>query len=440
MGDILVVDDETDICRAMKLIFTEMGHNVHMAHTTSTAVEIIEDVLPDIAFIDLRLGNENGMDLLKLARGKVPDMAIVMISAFGTIESAVQAVKIGAYDYICKPFVNDEIELMVNRIIEQKQLINKNKNLEQEIIDTYRLEKLLGESPPIKKLKHLIRKILLSKANVLLTGDTGTGKNLTAHIIHHYGQRRDNPFVTINCGAIPENLLESELFGHLKGSFTGTVGNKTGLFVKADKGTIFLDEISELPLNMQVKLLNVIHTKEVLPVGATEPVKVDVRIIAATNRDLQEAVKEGAFREDLFYRLNVVQIRMPLLRECREDIPGLIYSNVRKFSKEAEKPLLGVSPSVMKILQDYNWPGNVRELENIIERAVLMCEGNVIEPEDLQISGYESMPTDLKSRIALLEKEYIRDVMRRHDNNKEETARFLKINLATLYRKLSTEN
>jgi DNA-binding NtrC family response regulator len=445
MGNILVVDDETDICRAMSLIFSEIGHTVHMAHNIKDAIKIINTTSPDIAFFDLKLGGESGIDLLKSTKEIAPDMTVIMISAFGSVESVVCAMKIGAYDYICKPFNNAEIKLMVNRLFEHRELINSRDSLQQELDDIFRFENMVGESPAMKRMKHLIKKVLHSKANVLLTGETGTGKSLAAHIIHHQGPRRDFPLVTINCGAIPENLLESELFGHTKGAFTGAIENKTGLFVKADKGSIFLDEVSELPLNMQVKLLNIIQTKELTPVGSTEPIKVDVRIIAASNIDLAEAVQKKEFRKDLFYRLNVVEIAVPPLRECKTDIPQLVHLYIDRFSQDSSRPSPKVSETIMRSLQEYSWPGNVRELENTLERAVLMCDGDNIEPKDICLDHTQAdlvnmsrsdKPTDLKSRVSLLEREYIQEVLARHGNNKEETARFLNINIATLYRKL----
>ncbi len=445
MGNILVVDDETDICRAMSLIFSETGHNVQVAYNIQKAMEIIETVSIDIAFFDIRLGQENGLDLLKTAKDNSPDMTVIMISAFGSVESVVQAMKIGAYDYICKPFDNDEIKIMVSRLFEHRELLRSRESLQNELDDTFHFKNLIGDSPAMKQTKYLIKKVLHSKVNVLLTGETGTGKSLAAHIIHHHGPRKDFPFVTINCGAIPENLMESELFGHCKGAFTSAIENKTGLFVKANKGTVFLDEVTELPLNLQVKLLNVIQTKELIPVGSTEPIKVDVRIIAASNANMSEAVKKKEFRNDLFYRLNVVKIHMPPLCKCKSDIPQLVRLNVNKFSKDNGKYPLKVSESLMRLLQDYPWPGNVRELENTLERTVLMCETDTIKPGDINLdyiyasstnAPLNNMPTDLKSRVALMEKEYIQEALKRHDNNKEKAAKFLNINIATLYRKL----
>ena len=445
MGNVLVVDDEKDICRVMTLIISDMGHKVHVAHNSREAMEVVESVRPDLAFIDIRLGQEDGLELLSATRDKAPEMTVIMISAFGSVESAVSAMRNGAYDYICKPFINDDIEIMVSRIFEHRTLLQKSENLQRELDDTFRFKSLIGDGPSMKHAKHLIKKVLHSKANVILSGETGTGKSLAAHIIHHHGPRKDYPFVTINCGAIPENLLESELFGHREGSFTGAIGNKTGLFVKGDKGTVFLDEVSELPLNMQVKLLNVIQTKEVMPVGATEPVTVDVRIIAASNSDMSELVKKGTFREDLYYRLNVFEIKMPSLRDSRGDIPQLVYKNVDRFSKDNGNRKLKVSPEVMGFLQEYDWPGNVRELENTLERAILMCEGDTIESCDIRVGQQDSpvleriandRPKDLKSRVAVLEKEYIHEVLKRYNYNKGEAARYLNINITTLYRKL----
>ncbi len=445
MGNVLIVDDEKDICRVMTLIISDMGYKVHVARNSREAMEVVKSVRPDLAFIDIRLGQEDGLELLSATREKAPNMTVIMISAFGSVESAVSAMRNGAYDYICKPFLNDDIEIMVNRIFDHRKLLQKNENLQRELDNTFRFKNLIGEGSSMKHAKHLIQKVLHSKANVLLTGETGTGKSLAAHIIHHHGPRKDHPLVTINCGAIPENLLESELFGHREGSFTGAISNKTGLFVKGDKGTVFLDEVSELPLNMQVKLLNVIQTREVMSVGATEPVSVDVRIIAASNRDMSEAVKNGIFREDLFYRLNVFEIKMPSLREYRADIPQLVYKNVDRLSKDNGGGKLKVSPEVMGFLEEYHWPGNVRELENTLERAVLMCEGDTIEAHDIRVDHQHSpmpdgnandKPKDLKSRVAILEKEYIHEILKRHNYNKGEAARYLNINITTLYRKL----
>lgn len=445
MGTILIVDDEPDICRAMTLIFADMGHNVYGAQSLRKAMKIIDEKHPDVAFFDVRLGRDNGMDLLKTVKAKTSDITVVMISAFGSVESAVRAMKMGAYDYICKPFNNDEMEMMVKRIFEHRGLVQNNRKLKEELNDTFHFKNFFGESKAIKRTKHLIKKALHSKANVIIGGETGTGKSLVAHIIHHHGPRKDHPFVNINCGAIPENLLESELFGHMKGSFTGAIENKIGLFTKANKGTIFLDEVSELPLNMQVKLLNAIQTKEILPIGSTSPIVIDVRIIAATNVDILEAVRNRYFREDLFYRLNVFEVKMPPLRECRSDIQGLVFNNVIRFAKENDKKAPRVSQELMRLLHEYHWPGNVRELENTLERAVIMCDDDELGVEDVGINFSGSMtddeqvyknPEDLKSKIEILEKEYIQEKLKRYNNDKELTASHLNISVATLYRKL----
>jgi DNA-binding NtrC family response regulator len=444
MGKILVVDDEVDICRIMSMIFSQQGHDVSVANNTSSALSVIDDKRPDIAFIDMKLGSENGLDLLKEAKSQAPEMTVIMISAFGTVESAVKSMKTGAYDYICKPFINDEIELLVERVFQHRGLVESNEKLQRELTDTLRFDNFIGASAVMRRTKSLMRKVLPSSANVLISGETGAGKSLAAHIIHHHGPRKSKPFVTINCGSIPESLIESELFGHKKGAFTGAVENKIGLLVKADQGTVFLDEVGELPLNMQVKLLGFIQTKELMPVGSTEPKEVDVRIIAATNRDLSEEVAGARFREDLYYRLKVLEIRMPPLRELKQDIPQLVSSNLIKFARKNDKAPSSISSDAMSKLMDHLWPGNIRELENTIERAVLLSEGPNIELDDIWFdepvgNGEETEgdePTDLKSRVALLEREYILEALKKNGFNKEETARYLNVNLSTLYRKL----
>lgn len=440
----MVVDDELDICRAIHLIFTEIGHNVEIAHNIKSALEMIHTKPIDVIFIDIELGREDGLDLIKPALEFTPEAAVVLITSFGSVESAVKAMKMGAYDYICKPFINDELVIMVNRIFEVKNLVKKNKSLKKELNDVYSFESLSGSSRAISKIRRMIKKVLTSDVNVLITGETGTGKSLAAHLIHHHGARNEFPLITINCGAIPENLLESELFGYKKGAFTGAIKNKNGLFEKAHKGTIFLDEVSELPLNMQVKLLHAIQEKEIMPIGGTETIKFDARIIAASNKNLYMAVKEGAFREDLYYRLNVVELPMVPLREHKEDIPELVHTSLTKFCNKSGKTMPKVSKEVMELFQNYSWFGNVRELENVIEGVLVFCEGSTIEMDDVIGSLQEDdsqvnpdgIATDLKSKIMIFEKEYITNVLEKHNNNKAAAARYLNINLTTLYRKL----
>jgi DNA-binding NtrC family response regulator len=369
------------------------------------------------------------------------------MTAFGSIDSAVQAIKAGAYDYLTKPFKMDEIIVVVRRAMEERRLRAEVRALREEVRTKYNFSNILGKSKPMQDLFALIRKVAGSRSTVLIQGKSGTGKELVAKAIHYNSRRRDRPLVTINCSAIPKDLLESELFGHVKGAFTGAVAHKRGLFEEADGGSLFLDEIGELSPELQVKLLRAVQEREIKRVGDTRTLSVDVRLIAATNRDLAQAVNEGSFREDLYYRLNVIPIVLPELRDRAEDIPLLATHFLMKYGKEADPPIEGIAKEAMRLLLDYNWPGNVRELENVIERAVILGRGPQIRPEDL--------PTHLRTRQTLphrgastasappptleeREREYIATVLQATGWHRLRAADILGIDRRTLYRKIRT--
>jgi two-component system response regulator PilR (NtrC family) len=385
---ILVVDDEESMREFLTIMLHREGYEVDAAADGVQAVARLKDQGYDLVISDIKMPRFNGLELLSHIKERFPETVVIMITAFSTTEEAVEAMKQGAYDYITKPFKNEEIRLIVQNALERKVLRQENIELKKELGRRYSFGGLIGKSKGMQEVYDLIQKVAGSKVNVLITGESGTGKELVARAIHYNSDRRDWPFVAINCGAIPENLLESELFGHEKGSFTGAVQQKAGLFEVASRGTVFLDEIGELPAMMQVKLLRVLQEQEFRRVGGTRDVRVDVRLIAATNKDLEAEVGGGAFREDLYYRLNVIRVLLPALRERRGDIPLLIEHFYQKLTGKKD---VVVSEEVMRRLLDYHWPGNVRELENIVERCVVLGQEEELSgaclPPQLQNSG-----------------------------------------------------
>lgn len=383
MSKILVVDDELSMREFLEILLQKEGHQIESAASGKEGLERIESEKFDLIICDIMMPRISGMEILKRARDLDKNAMVIMITAYASPENAVEAMKIGAYDYITKPFQVDEIKLVVNKALEKTQLMEENLRLRQEVESRYKFRNLVGASRPMQEVFDLIRKIAPTKANILVLGESGTGKELAAKAIHYNSDRGDKPMVTVNCGAIPSELLESELFGHLKGSFTGAYHDKRGLFETAHQGTIFLDEIGEMPLHIQVKLLRAIQEKTFKPVGGVKDKSVDVRVIAASNRDLQEAIKQGIFREDLYYRLNVIQIRMPPLRERMDDIPLLVEHFINRFSEEIGKEVSGISEKAMNILREHDWPGNIRELENTIERAISLAYSDTIMPDNL---------------------------------------------------------
>ena len=369
---ILVADDEQSMREFLDIMLKKEGYKVSLASNGEEVAKLVENDLFDLVLLDIRMPKLDGISALKKIKANTPETIVIMITAYASADTAIKAMKEGAYDYITKPFKVDEIKLIIKNALEKKNLQKENILLKQAVRDRFHFGNIIGQSPKMVALYDLLEKVSPTKTNILVTGESGTGKELVAKAIHYNSPRKEKPFVTLNCGAIPESLIESELFGHMKGAFTDAIATKKGLFEVADEGTIFLDEISELPLLMQVKLLRVLQDKEFKRVGGTEDIRVDVRIIAATNKELEEAVKEKHFREDLFYRLNVIQIKLPPLRDRREDIQTLANHFLKKYSQELSKNILKISPEALQILLNYEYPGNVRELQNIIERAVAL--------------------------------------------------------------------
>jgi len=436
---ILVVDDETDICKALEFLLTREGYDVSTACSGENAIAKMEKVSFDVVLTDLKMGSVDGMTVIEKAKEINPDTAVIMMTAFASIESAVDAMKKGATDYIVKPFLNEEIRLTVRRLLEQKKLITENIALKQQISQRMTYRELAANSDSMLKILDTLEKIIPTKSNIILLGESGTGKGVIAELIHTNSPRRDKPFISINCSAIPEGLLESELFGYKKGAFTGAVSDKLGLIPLAHQGTLFLDEIGDMPLNLQVKLLKVLETGEVYPLGDTKHRIVDIRIVSATNVDIEARVKEGKFREDLYWRLNVIEIKIPPLRERKDDIEILTKHFIEKFSKEHNKNIQGIDRTALSHFMGYSWPGNVRELGNVVERAIVLAEGNYITPADLpeKIRNIEHHieSSTLKANINGYEKNLLLKMYEEHKKNKEETAKALGIDLATLYRK-----
>lgn len=380
---ILVVDDEESIREFLEIMLRKEGYEVSCVEDGQKALDVLKKKSFDMVISDMQMPNMTGLQLLKEVKDQFPDMLFMMITAFGTTETAVEAMKLGAYDYITKPFKIDEVRLNIANALRSQNLEVENRTLKKELGREYSFQNLVGNSEAMHRIYEMIKRVSQTPTNILVTGDSGTGKEMVAKAIHFNGPLKDKPFVTVNCGAIPESLMESEMFGHKKGSFTGAIADKAGLFEVADNGTLFLDEVGELPLTIQVKLLRAIQERVIRRVGGTEDAKVNVRIIAATNRNLEEMVAQGGFRQDLFYRLNVINIRTPPLRERPEDISILATHFLKKYNERLNKTIGGISTEAMEVLKKYDYPGNVRELENIIERTVALEGGATILPESL---------------------------------------------------------
>ncbi len=437
--NILIIDDEATLRDRLAGVLREEGWHVHTAQDGGTALKEASEGDFDLVVCDLILPEINGIEVLKRVKEINPDIPFIMITAYPTVENAVEAMKIGAKDYLVKPFRFDEIILRIRNILNHQDVVKENIQLKEEIKKRYDFDHIIGKSPFMHKVYQMIDKVAHTDVNVLITGESGTGKEVIAREIHDKSLRRDMRFLPINCGAIPSELVEGELFGFKKGTFTGATHNRKGLFETADKSTIFLDEISTLPIALQPKLLRFIETKEVLPMGGREWVKVDVRIVAATNQSLEKEIEKGSFRLDLFYRLKVVEINLPPLRERREDIPLLIDHFIKKFSADLHKKVGSVDEEVMRLFLSYPWKGNIRELENVIERAVIMCDGDIIVPFDLpsdfMAEGEESI-TNLKDYVKIHEKGHIKKVLIMTNNDKKKAAELLDLSIPSLYRKI----
>ncbi len=437
---ILVVDDDEVTCNLLEEVLSKEGYMVHKALNGREAIEKGERRPYDVVLTDIRMLDVDGMQVLRAYRQRSPETIIIMMTAFGSIETAIRAIKEGAYDYVSKPFKLDEIRLTIQRALEQKRLLEENLHYRQELITKYKLENIVGRSPQMLQVYKTIARVAESRSTVLIIGESGTGKELVARAVHFNSPRAARPFVAVDCSSLAETLLESELFGHVRGAFTGAIASKKGLFEEADSGTCFLDEIGDISLTLQAKLLRVLQEHEIKRVGGTETIKIDVRIVAATNKNLEELIAEKKFREDLFYRLNVVSVHLPSLRERSEDIPLLADHFLGKYSADNQKPVCRISPEAMDILIHYRWPGNVRELENVIERAATLSSSNFILPEDLprrlQVETSQISISPLPSRIPLseLEKLYIQKVLEETGGNKKRAADILGIDRRTLYR------
>src|SRR5215470_8272648 len=437
---VLVVDDEKSMRDLLAITLQKAGYDVTLAEGGAAAVEAIRRDPFDAVITDLRMPKVDGLQVLRSAKELSPDTAVIMVTAMASTETAVEAMKLGAYDYITKPFKLDEVNLIIKNALERKQLRAENQYLRKQLETQHRFENIIGKSSRMVEVFDTIRKIADSPSTVMITGESGTGKELVARAIHFNSHRRDKPFVSVNCGAIPEGLMESELFGHVKGSFTGAVANKVGLFSAAEGGTLFLDEITEIPPLLQVKLVRAIQLREVRRVGDTKDIKTDVRLIAASNRDLETAVREGVMREDLFYRLNVIPIHLPPLRERHEDIPLLVAHFIQRFSKELGKDVRGVTPEAMSLLERHHWPGNIRELENVLERAIVLGAGEMLGVDALPESVRRERPArepemvelpdeglDLEATLDELERRYLQRALDRTRGVQTKAAELLKM-------------
>ena len=440
---ILVVDDDEITCSLLEEVLAKEGYRVEKALNGSEAIAKGSQKGYEVVLTDIRMAGVNGMEVLHSYRKKSPETIVIMMTAFGSIETAIEAIKEGAYDYVSKPFKLDEIKLTIRRALEQKRLTEENLLYRQELISKYKLENIVGRTPAMLQVYKTIARVADSRSTVLLVGESGTGKELVARAIHFNSPRAAKPFVAVDCGSLAETLLESELFGHVRGAFTGAVAHKKGLFEEADGGTCFLDEVGDIGLTMQAKLLRVLQEHEIKRVGGNETIKIDVRIVAATNKNLEDLVDEKKFREDLFYRLNVVAIHLPPLRERLEDIPLLANHFLRKYAEENQKSISQISPEALELFSGYRWPGNVRELENVIERSVTLSRHSVILPEDLprriRAEKKEDASGTLPSHLPLadLEKMYIQKILQETGGNKKRTAEILGIDRRTLYRMAS---
>lgn len=441
---ILIVDDELILRENIAFILRKEGYEVEEAQDGQEAYEKFLKSNFDIVVSDIEMPKMKGIELLEKISQIDSQIIFIFITAYGSLETAIAALRLGASDYILKPIDFDELILKIKRLLEYKKLILENQNYRRELQKQYSFDNIIGKSEAMQRVFEMIRSVAETNSSVLITGNSGTGKELVSRAIHYNGPRKDKPFVVVNCGAISETLIESELFGHKRGAFTGAIRDKDGFFKTADGGTLFLDEISEMPLQSQVKLLRAIEQKEIIPVGSSTPIPVDVRIISATNKDLLAEVEAGRFRRDLYYRLNVVEIKLPSLAERVEDIPLLVDYFVDKYRKEMNKPIKGVDFNAMKALINYEWRGEVRELENVIERAVIFCKGEYITLADLPnyisntVINEENM-TEIKNLERALnefEKKYIQRALIQNNHDKEKTAKMLGISTATLYRRI----
>lgn len=449
---VLVVDDEKSMCDLLEIMLKKDGYEVRTTTDPREALELVEREPFHLVLTDVRMPEIDGFQVLRRVKEVQPETLVIMITAYGSPEGAVEAMKQGAYDYITKPFRVDEVKLVIKKALERYRLWEENVRLRQELEGRYRFWNIIGKSPRMQQVFDLIEKVSQTKVNVLIVGESGTGKELVAKAIHYNSPRKGRPFVALNCAAIPETLLESELFGYVKGAFTGAATTKKGILEVADGGTLFFDEVGDLPLLLQAKLLRVIQEKEFKRLGGTSDIKVDLRIIAATNQNLEEKVRNKEFREDLYYRLNVIQIKLPPLRERKEDIPLLAQHFLAKYNRELGKNMEGFTPEAMELLLQYDYPGNVRELENIIERCITLEPGPLIteryiRPYMAEAPLSPSLPSveveipeggvDLERIIQELEKAYLKKALEKAGGVKKRAAELLGMNLRAIRYKLA---
>ena len=433
---ILIVDDELIMRESLAGWLERDGHEVTKTASGEEALEILKETRFDILLVDIKMEGMSGLDVLKQVKESDPEVSVVMITAYGSISTAIEAIKNGAYDYLLKPFEPDELGVLIEKITIFQAQARENLYLKQEFQDRTRFESMIGQSKPMQKIFDLIQDIAPTGSTVLITGETGTGKELAARALHTHSSRCEGPFVSVNCGSIPEHLMESELFGHLKGAFTDAKETRKGRLELAHGGTLFLDEIGEISMRMQIDLLRVLEDRVFYRVGGTQPIEIDFRVIAATNRDLEEAIKKGTFREDLFYRLNVISLEMPSLRVRKEDIPLLAEHFLHRFSQETNKAVELISREATDEMMLYEWPGNIRELENAIERAVVVCKGPKVMPDDLPIFRPEYVCIPPSNTLMEVEKAHIQQILNENQWNISRSATILGIDRSTLYSKI----
>ncbi|HYB75004.1 MAG TPA: sigma-54 dependent transcriptional regulator [Candidatus Sulfotelmatobacter sp.] len=449
---ILVIDDEEDMLVNCSRMLARFGYEPLTAPDGAAGLEALQRERPALILTDLRMPGMGGMEVVRAAKAADPNVIVIMITAFATLETAVEAIKEGAYDYVTKPFTADQLRVVIDRALTQRRLQEENQRLRQQLQQTYRFENIIGRSLAMTEVYEVIKKVASSEANILVLGESGTGKELIARCLHANSRRGEKAFIPVDLASLPENLLESELFGHEKGAFTGAHATRPGLFEYAQGGTVFLDEIAELSPNLQGKLLRVLQERQVRRVGGNRIIEVDVRVISATNRDVQAAVAKGTFREDLYYRLNVISIPLPPLRERKGDVPLIAYHYLQRYAAASGKEIRGIAPEALDLLESYHWPGNVRELQNVIERAVVLTEADQIRlqdlPEHLRARPAPEAPPlkDLPLKAAKaewarsFERTYLGDLLKRHGGNISQAAKAAGVDRKTIHRLLKRHN
>ena len=446
-GSLLVVDDDRHICEAMADYLRSLGHRTETAQSCGQALARLKEFNFELVICDVNLGDQDGFELLEWASKNKPDTAVILITGYGTIESAVEAIRMGAFDYLTKPVIDDELNFSIQRALGQRKIVEENKQLRARLDERFGISNIIGHDYKMTRMFDLIESVADTRTTVLILGENGTGKTITARAIHQLSSRQEKPFIEVACGALPETLLESELFGHVTGAFTGATHDKPGKFLQADGGTIFLDEVGTASPGLQVKLLRVLQDREFEAVGGSKTHRVDVRLILATNEDLEEKVRRGEFRQDLFYRINVVTITQPPLRERIGDIPHLVEHYIEELNQQTGKHVRGFDEEAMSVLQRYGWPGNVRELVNVVERAIVLAKSDVIGVRDLpdalrqekangRVTTGQLLVGNLKSALSDPERQIIIEALESNGWNRQDTARMLGINRTTLYKKM----